>query len=102
MPWPGQTRWLRRRRGSYADGPWPASSSASLPGLGDQGEHVVRRDRVAVAVGDQGVPTHLTVVSGGSWGDLLDGQGHRDLVAGLHRGEEAQVVDAEVRQHRPG
>ena len=81
----------------------PASTSGGgWPGLGDQRQHVVRRHRVAVAVGHHGVPADLAVVGVRARGDLLDGQRHRDRVAGLDRGEEAQVVDAEVGQHRAG
>ena len=72
------------------------------PLLLHQGQHVVLGDHAAVLVGHGAVPADLAVALGLARGLLLAGQRHLQRVAGVDRGEEAQVVDAVVGQHRPG
>src|SRR6202035_2690959 len=52
-----------------------------------------------VLPGDLGVPAHLTVVPRAR-ANLLAGQCHGELVTGVDRGEEAQVVEAVIREYR--
>src|SRR5271165_4056581 len=68
---------------------YPARSSLRRPLLGHHGEHVVPGDRGAILVGDVGVPAHLAMFRALAGGDLLAGQRHRQLVAGIDRREEA-------------
>src|SRR5690606_10349832 len=79
-----------------------ADPSVPLGPLGDQRQHVVLGDRGPFLVGDVGVPADLAVVGALAGGDLLGGERDGQLVAGLDGGEEPQVLQAVVRQDRPG
>src|SRR5215472_7891617 len=77
-------------------------SLGGRPLLGDQGQHVVGRHRLAILVGHVRVPAHFTVPGVLARGYLLAGQRHGQLVAWVDRREEAQVLQAVVGQHRTG
>src|SRR5260221_5815516 len=78
------------------------SWSARLALLSYEREYVVLGHRVTALIRHVGVPAHLAIVGVGAGGDLLGGERHRELVAGLDRGEEAEVLHAVVGSHRPG
>ena len=65
-----------------------------------QGQHVVLRDDRAVLVGHRAVPAHLAV--SGSRAVFCLQVSATDRVARIDRRQKAQIVDAVVRQHRPG
>ncbi|CAI7671466.1 unnamed protein product, partial [Penicillium discolor] len=70
--------------------------------LRDESQDVVGRDELVVLVLQHRVPAHLAVLVGLPRRDLLGGELDADLVAGGHRGHEAQVLQPGVREHGPG
>src|SRR5262249_10866260 len=77
-----------------------APSAVRQLALAHHGEHVVVGDRLAVLVGDGGIPAHLAIAGAGAQRLLLAGEAHADAIAGLDGPGEAQRVDAVVGEHR--
>src|ERR1700761_1076059 len=95
-----QSRGSMRRSRAIVSSKWRCMSCSVIrPLLRDHGEHVVGGHHLAVGVLQLGVPADLAVVARPG-ADLLAGQRDAQRVAGLDRGEEAQVVDPVVREHR--
>ncbi len=67
----------------------------------DHRQHVVLCDDLVILVRDLGVPAHLAVARVAAQGLLLAGEPHGHRVVVIERRQEAQIVDAVIREHGP-